>query len=133
MGLVLALPASASAGPLKDAAEKAARDLVLAQANQSNGSRARTWTSIALIAGGGALAIIGGLDVGEDEDELEPDDDDDDLDGTDDGDTWEKVMLGGGIAAAGLGAILLMRGEPNPITTITTRPGRITIRHKIRF
>ena len=55
VGLVLALPGAASAGPIKESAEKATRELALAQAESEPRSRSRFWTGIALIAGGGVL------------------------------------------------------------------------------
>ena len=73
-------------------------------------SRGRLWTSIALIAGGAALAVLGGIELGDSDRGPDEDMDTDDAPGEDDGDAWEKVMLGGGIAAAGVGAILLMTG-----------------------
>ncbi len=66
--LALAVPAAVSAGPLKDAVEKAGRDLAAAQSTETQGrSRGRFWTSIVLIGGGGALATLGGLEIGESE------------------------------------------------------------------
>ena len=132
LGLALALPASASAGPLRDAAEKAARELAVAQpqAKANTRSPGRFWTGIALIAGGSLLAVLGGIEIDSGTDE---DTDTDDVAGTDDGDSAEKVMLGGGIAAAGVGAILLMKGGRRASPAISTRPGRVTVCHTIRF
>ena len=59
VGLVLALPGAASAGPIKESAEKATRELALAQAESETRSRGRLWTGISLIAGGGVLAALG--------------------------------------------------------------------------
>jgi hypothetical protein len=134
LGLILALPVSASAGPLSDAAEKAARELA-ARASQSEAqtrSRGRFWTSIALIAGGGALAVLGGIELGDSDSGSNESEDADDAAGVDDGDGAEKVMLGGGIAAAGVGAILLMTGRKSG-SSISVRPGRLTVGHTIRF
>jgi hypothetical protein len=135
LGLALAVPVSASAGPLKEAAEKAGRELAVAQspAEQNTRSRGRFWTSIALIAGGGLLAVLGGIEIGDSDSGTDEDTDTDDVAGADDGDRAEKVMLGGGIAAAGVGAILLMTGGRRTNPAITTRPGRVTVRHTIRF
>jgi hypothetical protein len=58
--LVVAMPTAASAGPLKDGAEKAARELVAAQPEPAR-NRARFWTGIALISGGGVLSALSGL------------------------------------------------------------------------
>jgi hypothetical protein len=134
LGLTLALPVSATAGPLSDAAEKAARELAArqSQSEQHTRSRARFWTSIALIAGGGALAVLGGVELGDSDSGLNESGDTDDAAGVDDGDTAEKVMLGGGIAAAGVGAILLMTGRRSG-SSISARPGRLTVGHTIRF
>lgn len=133
LSLALALPASASAGPLKEAAEKAARDLAATQTDQSSRSRGRLWTSIALMAGGGVLSTLGGIELGESDTGSTEVNDTDDPAGADDGDRWEKVMLGGGIAAAGAGIVLLMTGGARPSSTISARPGRVTVRHTIRF
>ncbi len=135
LALALALPASASAGPLTEAAEKAARELALAQAQaeQSTRSRGRFWTSIALIAGGGVLAVLGGTELGDSDSGPDEDEDSDDAAGVDDGDGGEKVMLGAGIAAAGVGAILLMTGGRRSSPAITVQPGRVAVRHTLRF
>jgi hypothetical protein len=135
LGLVLLLPASASAGPLSEAAEKAARELAMvqSQSKQNRRSRGRFWTSIALIAGGGVLAVLGGIELGDGDSGSDEDTDTDDVVGTDDGDSSEKVMLGSGIAAVGVGAILLMTGGRRSSPAITARPGRLAIRHTIRF
>jgi hypothetical protein len=135
LGLAVMLPASASAGPLREAARKASHELAMAQAQteQPGRSRGRFWTSLALIAGGGALAIIGGIELADGDSGPDEDMDQDDLPGTDDGDGAEKVMLAGGIAAAGAGAILLMTGDRNTGQAIAMRGGRLTVRHTIRF
>jgi hypothetical protein len=133
LGLAFALPASASAGPLKEAVEKAGRELAAAQSEQTTRSRGRFWTSLALIAGGGALAILGGIEFADSDTGPDEDNDTDDLPGEDDGDGPEKAMLGGGIAAAGVGAILLMTGGQRSNPTISAKPGRMTVRHTIRF
>ena len=98
--LVLALPGSASAGPLAEAAERAAREIaaVQPQTEQSGRSRGRFWTGVALIAGGGALAVFGGIELGDGDDGADEDDDADDAAGSDDGDGAERIMLGGGLA-----------------------------------
>ena len=135
LGLTLALPASASAGPLSEAAEKAAREQAVTQSQpqQNARSRGRLWTSIALIAGGTVLAVLGGIELGDSDSGADEDADTDDAPGEDDGDSGEKVMLGGGIAAAGVGAILLMTGGQGSSPAISTRSGRVMVRHTIRF
>lgn len=135
LGLVLALPAAASAGPLKESAEKAGRELALAEAQAEPRSRSRFWTGIALIAGGGALAALGGVEFGDDE---KGPDDDEDLSGSEDdgedSDGWaNKAVLGGGIAAATVGGILLITGRKGSAPRVSMKPGRVTVRHTIRF
>lgn len=127
--LTLAIPASAAAGPLTEAAEKAARELALAQAASGGHSRGRLWTGISLIAGGAALAIFGGIEVGDTNDEAQ---DDDDPAGEKESDKWEKAMLGGGIAAAALGSILLITGRRSG-ASVSARPGRVAIAQTVRF
>jgi hypothetical protein len=132
LALILILPASATAGPLKEAALKAGRELASAQAEAKSPGRGRFWTAIALLAGGGALAVLGGVELGDGENE--PDDDDDG--GVEDGDAAEKVMLGAGVAAAGTGAILLFTGRKKSAAAgpaVLMRPGRVTVTHTVRF
>lgn len=131
--LALAIPGSASAGPLAAAAEKAGRELARAQQEQERGSRGRFWTGIALLAGGGTLIALGGLDLGDDE---SGPDDGEDLNGSDDGedsDGWaNKALIGGGIAAAALGGWLVLTGRDSG-PRVSVKPGRVTVRHTIRF
>ncbi len=131
--LVLAMPAGVSAGPLKEAAEKAGRELAVAQERIETRSRGRFWTGIALIAGGGVLAALGSVELGDDETGA---DDGEDLDGSDDGedsDGWgNKALIGGGIAAATVGGWLLLTGRKSgPV--VSARPGRLVVRHTVRF
>jgi hypothetical protein len=119
---------------LKEAAEKAGRDLALAQRETETRNRSRFWTGICLIAGGGVLATLGSVELGDDE--TGPDDGED-FDGSDDGedsDGWgNKALIGGGIAAATLGGVLLLTGRKNSGPSVSIRPGRITVRHTVRF
>ncbi len=134
LGLALALPAGASAGPLKDAAEKSGRELALAQSEAQTRSRSRFWTGIALIAGGGVLGVLGGVELGDDE--TGPDDGEDlnDSDDGEDSDGWgNKALLGGGIAAATVGGVLLITGRKKSGPVVSMRPGSITVRHTVRF
>ena len=131
--LVLAVPAGASAGPLKEAVEKAGRELALAQREAETRGRGRFWTGIGLIAGGGVLAALGSVELGDDE--IGPDDgeDFDDSDDGEDSDGWgSKALIGGGIAAASIGAALLLTGRKSgPVVSV--RPGSVTVRHTVRF
>jgi len=133
--LSLAVPVGASGGPLKEAAEKGGRELAAAQQEGAARSRGRVWTGVALIAGGGVLAVLGGLELGEDDSAPDDDGDIDDADDAEDSDGWgNKAMLGGGIAAATVGAFLLIRGgtsKSGPVVSV--RPGRAMVRHTIRF
>jgi hypothetical protein len=133
LSLALAVPASAAAGPLTEAAEKAGRELAATQQESSSRNRGRLWTSIALLAGGGVLAVLGGIELGDSDSGPDEDGDTDDAAGVDDSDTEEKIMLGGGFAAAGVGAILLMTGGRRSNPSVSAGPGRVTITHKVRF
>jgi hypothetical protein len=131
--VVLALPASVSAGPLKDAAERAGRELGSAEQGQEGRSRGRFWAGIGLLAGGGVLAALGSFELGDDE--VGPDDgeDVDDSDDGEDSDGWgNKALIGGGIAAAALGTVLLFTGRES-LPSVAVRHGRVTVRQTIRF
>jgi hypothetical protein len=133
LGLMLALPGAASAGPLKEAAEKAGRELALAQTDAPIRSRNRFWTGIALLAGGGALAALGSVELGDDETGPDDGEDLDDSDDGEDSDGWgNNALLGGGIAAATVGGVLLITGRQRS-SPVVMRPGGITVRHTVRF
>jgi hypothetical protein len=133
MLVALALPAAASAGPLRESARTAGRDLALAQSPEEPRSRGRFWTAVGLIAGGGVMATLGGLEVGDDEDGPDDGEDLDDSDDGEDSDGWgNKALLGGGIAAAALGGVLLLTGgKSGPVVSV--RPGRVAVRQTLRF
>lgn len=128
MVLALSVPAVASAGPLKDAAEREARKLALVQQPDTR-SRARLWTGIALIGGGAVLASLGAGELGgEDESASDP------AEPADSGENTGKAMLAGGIAAAALGGVLLLTGRRSPrLPTVAIRPDGATVQQKIRF
>ena len=143
--LALAIPASASAGPagpsaasnktgpIRAAIENAGREIAAAQPEEGR-SRGRFWTSIGLIAGGGVLTTLGVAEVGDDE---SGPDDGEDINGSDDGedsDGWgNKAMLGGGIAAAALGGVLLMTGGKKRGPVVSVQRGGLTVRQTIAF
>jgi hypothetical protein len=129
--VALTLPGIASAGPLKDAAIAAGREL--AQSTEAPASRARGWTAWGLIAGGGILALLGGLEVFDDDDGEDDEEDLGDADDGEDADGWENgALLGGGIAAAAVGGWLLLAGDKSgPVVSV--RPGRMSVRQTIRF
>ena len=132
--LALAIPAAASAGPLKDAVEKSRRDLAAAQSQEAaTRGRGPFWTGIALIGGGAALATLGGLELGESETGAPDADDADGSDSGNDSDAWSKVMLGGGIAAAALGSVLLIKGRKKSGPVVSVGPKRVSVRHTFRF
>ena len=140
--LVLVLPTVASAGstgstpagerPIAAAVERAGREIVAAE-QAATRSRNRFWTGLALIAGGGVLAALGIAEVGDDE--TGPDDGEDNG-GSDDGedkDGWgNRAMLGGGIAAAAFGTVLLMTGRRN-VAAVAVKRGAIAVQHTISF
>ena len=131
LALAAALPASASAGPLAAAAERAGRELAAEQQQEAQ-NRGRFWTGVALIAGGSTLALLGAFEVGDDEDGPDDAEDTDESDDGEDSDWGHKAMLGSGIAAAALGAVLMMTGrESSP--SVSVRPGRVTVRQTFRF
>ena len=140
--LATALPVSAWAGerpaansaaqtPIRAAIERAGRDLTTVE--REGQSRSRFWSGIALIAGGGVLTTLGAVELGDDE--AGPDDGED-LNGSDDGedrDGWgHKALLGGGIAAAALGSVLLMTGK-SQVPSVSLKRGGFTVRHTVRF
>jgi hypothetical protein len=130
---VLALPASASAGPISEAAKKAARELPAAQGQAETRNRGRFWTGIALIAGGGTLAAISGLEIGDDESGPDDGEDVDDSDDGEDSDGWGgKALAGGGVAAAALGVFLVFTSRDSG-PSISLRHGRVTVRQTIKF
>ncbi len=129
----LAVPAGASAGPLKEAVEKAGREAALAQVEQPR-SRGRFWTGIALIAGGGVLGALGGVELGEDETGPDDGEDFDQSDDGEDSDGWgNKALIGGGIAAGTVGGILLLTGRRAPGPVVSVQPGRVAVRQSVRF
>lgn len=131
--LVIALPAGASAGPLVEAVGKVGREAALVQGDTGGRSRARLWTGIALLAGGGVMTALGGVELGDDETGPDDGEDRDNSDDGEDSDGWgNKALIGGGIASAALGGILLITGRRSgPVMTI--RPGRVSVRQIIRF
>jgi hypothetical protein len=133
--LVLTVPGGASAGPLREAVEKAARELAAAQQQRDQTrSRARLWTGIALLAGGGVMTTLGSIELGDDE--VGPDDgeDFDESDDGEDSDGWgNKALIGGGIAAASLGAILLFTGRRDSGPVVSVQPGGVRVRQTVRF
>ena len=131
--LVLAMPAGMSAGPLKKAVEKAGRPIAVAQGEVRTLSRGRLWTSIALISAGGLMAAFGGLELGDDENGSEDSEDRDDSDDREDSDGWgNKALMGGGIASAAFGGVLLITGRKSG-PAMTMGPRQVTVRHTIRF
>ena len=131
--LALAIPASASAGPLRDAVEKSGRDIAAARQADQPRSRARTWTGIALLGAGGALAALSRIEIGDDETGPDDGEDFDNSDDGEDSDGWgNKAMLGGGIAAAAIGGVLLLTGRKSG-PNVSVRPGRAAVRYTIRF
>ena len=126
------LPGVAVAGPLKDAAETAGRELARAQQNVEGRSAARLWTGVALLAGGGVLSTLGAVEIGDDE--TGPDDGED-LDESDDGedsDGVNKALIGAGVAAAALGGVILLTGRKTGPSVSLGRNG-VVVKQTIRF
>jgi hypothetical protein len=131
--LALALPAGASAGPIRDSLEKAGRETTVVTPQETR-SRGRFWTGIALIAGGGVLATLGAVELGDDE--IGPDDGEDvgESDDGEDADGWgNKGLIGAGAAAATVGAVLLLTGGRKSGPVVTVRHTGIVVRHTVRF
>lgn len=131
--MVLAVPADGLAGPLAEAAKKAAADLASTQQSATGRNRTRFLTGIGLLAGGGVMTLLGGMELGDDETGLDDGEDMDDSDDGEDSDGWgNKALLGGGIAAAALGGVLLLTGRRfGPV--VSAQPGRVVVRHTVRF
>jgi hypothetical protein len=131
--LLLAVPTGVSAGPLKEAVEKAGREMAVAQRQVESRSRARFWTGVALIAGGGVLTALGGMELGDDETGPDDGEDLDDSDDGEDSDGWgNKALIGSGIASAAVGGVLLITGRRSgPVLSV--RPGSVIVRHTVRF
>jgi hypothetical protein len=134
--VAVALPSAVSAGPLTEAAVKAGRELALVQqpgVGDPGGRSGRFWTGLALALAGGALITLGALEVGDDEDGDGPDDeeDTDESDDGEDGDGVHRALLGGGVAAAGVGGWLLISGRSSSPSVTAGR--RIVVRHTLRF
>ena len=129
--VTMVLPATALAGPIAEAVEKAGRELALAQAQVDTPNRGRFWTGIALLAGGATMLTLGAVEIGDDE--TGPDDGED-LDESDDGEDSDvnKALIGGGVAAAALGAFLVFTGRDSG-PSVSLRSGRVTVRHTVRF
>ena len=118
--------------PISAAVERAGRTIAAAEQAAAS-SRSRFWTGLALIAGGGVLTALGIAEVGDDE--TGPDDGEDSgaSDDGEDKDGWgNKAMLGGGIAAAAFGTVLVMTGRKH-VPAVAVKRGAIAVQHTISF
>jgi hypothetical protein len=131
--LALALPCGASAESLREAVERAGRELALAQPNVERPGRGRLWTGIALLTGGGVLAALGGAELGDDETGPDDGEDVDDSDDGEDSDGWgNKALIGGGVAAATIGGVLLITGRKSgPV--LSARRGGTMVGYRVYF
>ena len=81
--------------------------------------------------------MLGALSFAELGDDEAGPDDGEDLNGSDDGedsDGWgNKAMLGGGIAAAALGGVLLMTGGKKRGPVVAVKRGGVAVRQTITF
>lgn len=130
--LIWSVPGAAVAGPLKDAAEKAGRELARARQAGEGRSPARLWTGVALLAGGGVLTALGGFEIGDDETGPDDAEDSDEADDGEDSDGVNKALIGGGIAAATLGGVILLTGRKTG-PSVSLRRNGIAIKHTVRF
>ena len=127
------IPATVSAGPLADAVARAARTTALAQQpDTSTGRGTRFWTSLALIAGGGVLLALGGLEIGDDESGPDDGEDFDESDDGEDSDGANKALMGAGAAAAALGGVLLFTGR-SAGPRVSPEVKGFAVRHTVRF
>jgi hypothetical protein len=132
--LAMVLPVSASAGPIAEAFEKAGREVALAQTQEGTRNQGRLWTGIALLAGGATMSALGGFEIGDDETGPDDGEDFDDSDDGEDSDGWgNKALIGGGVAAAALGAFLVFTSGRDSGPSVSLRPGRVTVRHSVTF
>jgi hypothetical protein len=130
--LVWSVPAIAVAGPLKDAAEKAGREMARAQQPVEGRSAARLWTGIALLAGGGVLTALGGFEIGDDETGPDDGEDFDESDDGEDSDGMNKALIGAGVAAAALGGVILLTGKKSG-PSVSLRPNGVVVKQTVRF
>ena len=101
--LAVILPTAASAGPLRDAVERSGHDIAAAQSKN----------------------VESGPDDGEDAN---------DSDDGEDSDGWgNKAILGGGIAAAALGTVLLFTGHKKTGTKLSVGRKGVAVQHTVRF
>jgi hypothetical protein len=132
--VALILPAQVSAGPITEAIAKAGRELANAQREEPTPSRTRFWTSIALIGGGGLLTALGAVEIGDDETGPDDGEDIDDSDDGEDSDGWGNgAMIGGGIAAAAVGGVLLFTGGKKAGPVVSIRPNGVMVRQTVKF
>ena len=85
------------------------------------------------ISAGGVLTMLGAVEFGDDEDGPDDGEELDDSDDGEDSDGWRRnSLMGGGIASAALGIVMLITGRRSgPVMTI--HPKGIAVRHAIRF
>jgi hypothetical protein len=87
---------------------------------------------VALLAGGGVLTTLGAIEVGDDETGPDDGEDADESDDGEDSDTMNKVLIGGGIAAAALGGVVLLTGR-NRGPSVSLRRNGVVVKHTVRF
>ena len=121
------------AGPIGAAAEKAARQLTPAR-DETPRNRTRFWTGIALVAGGATMTALGAMELGDDETGPDDGEDFDNSDDGEDSDGWgNRALMSGGLAAAALGGVLLFTRRHKSGPSVSVRPGRVAVRHTLKF
>lgn len=78
------------------------------------------------------MSALGSFEIGDDESGPDDGEDFDNSDDGEDADGPNKALIGGGVAAAALGAFLVFTGRDSG-PSVSVSPKRVTVRHTVRF